>query len=90
MTLLEDLWYGNLSPADRRLERGSLAVVLQNQAADAEHRLTQTLSQEQKQLFLAYESTQSHISATWEADAFARGFRLAVRLLSEALQSSER
>ena len=89
MTLPEDLWYGNLSPADRHPECGSLAAVLQNQAADAERRLTQTLTQEQKQLFLAYESTQSHISATWEADAFACGFRLAVRLLSEALQPSE-
>ena len=87
MTLLEDFWYGNLSPSERPPDKSSPSHLLQRQALDAEERLMNTFSAEQKPLFFDYESAESAKASALEAEAFSTGFRLAVQLLRTGLQS---
>ena len=86
MTLLEDLWYGNLSPIERPLDKSGVSYQLQLRAGDAEDRLFETLSPEQKTLFLHYEDAETAKASAMEAEAFCVGFRLAVQLLTESMQ----
>ena len=86
MTLLEDFWYGNLAPADRPPDQSSSSYLLQRQALDAEERLMNTFSPEQKVLFLGYEAAESAKASALAAEAFSTGFRLAVQLLLAGMQ----
>ena len=86
MTLLEDFWYGNLAPADRPPDKNSPSYLLQRQALDAEERLMNTFSAEQKPLFFDYESAEAAKASALEAEAFSTGFRLAVQLLLAGMQ----
>ena len=86
MTLLEDFWYGNLSPSERPPDQSSSSYLLQRQALDAEERLMNTFSPEQKVLFLGYEAAESAKASALEAEAFSTGFRLAVQLLLAGMQ----
>lgn len=87
MTLLEDFWYGNLTPADRPPDKNSPSYLLQRQALDAEERLMNTFSAEQKTLFFDYAHAESAKASALEAEAFSTGFRLAVQLLLAGMQS---
>ena len=86
MTLLEDFWYGNLSPSEQPPDKNSPSHLLQHQALDAEKRLMNTFSPEQKALFLRYEAAESAKASALEAEAFSTGFRLAVQLLLAGMQ----
>ena len=54
MTTLEDLYYGNIVPADRSCKRGSEYSQLLHLAACNEEKLSATLTKEQKILFEKY------------------------------------
>jgi len=87
MTLLEDFWYGNLSPSERPLDKNSPSYLLQHRALDAEERLRKTFSKEQEALFFDYENAESAKASALEAEAFSIGFQLAVQLLLAGIQS---
>ena len=86
MGLLENLWCGNIAPADRPVDRGSGVYQSWLRVGEAGERLMETLSPEQRALFLDYESLESANAAAREAEAFGIGFRLAVQLLLAGLQ----
>ena len=86
MTLLEDLWYGNLSPAERPLDRSSASYQLQRRVLELEDQLTETFSPDQHTQFLAYEAAESENASAREAEAFCTGFRLATQLLLHGIQ----
>ena len=51
MSILEDLYYGNVSPCDRDVKRGSKVDELQNLVCQYEEELNGTLTQKQRETF---------------------------------------
>lgn len=50
MTILEDLWYGNVRPTERSFERGSRLDTLMNLLCQNEDDLMSGLTEKQKKL----------------------------------------
>lgn len=86
MTVLEDLWYGNLHPveeflADNKEYKGLLRIVAKNR-----EKLENSLSFEQAELFEKYHTVTNEMNSVSETEAFKFGFNLAVWLLTESNQ----
>ena len=83
MTLLENLWYGNIHPVEEFLEGNKEYKNLLCIAAKDQDRLSASLSPGQAVLLEKYDSAVKEMNATAEVEAFSYGFRLGVRLMTE-------
>jgi len=81
MTLLENLWYGNIHPVEEFLEGNKEYKNLLRIAVKDQERFSASLSPEQAELFEKYDSAVKEMNATAEVAAFSYGFRLGVRLM---------
>jgi hypothetical protein len=85
MDILEELWYGNITPTEySRIENNSnykelLKVVTQNQ-----ERLKATLNDEQNELLENLLTASEEFANLIELDCFKIGFKLGARLIIEA------
>ena len=84
MSILEDLWYGNLRPGDEPHPKDSAARLLQTQVSELEDALCKTFTEEQIKRFLDYEKALWDLCSASETLAFVRGFRLGTKFLLEA------
>jgi len=89
MTTLEDLYYGNISPHERNIKRGSRIDQLVKLICKNEESLTATLTEQQKENFEKFKDCTSELSGLTERDAFRDGFILAVRIMVEAMEGLE-
>ncbi len=83
MTVLEDLWYGNIRPVETYIEgnmeyKNQLSLVSKNRET-----FEGELSQEQLELFEKYNASVNEMNAVSETAAFRYGFALGVRILVE-------
>ena len=85
MTILENLWFGNIAPADRKLKRGSEAKRILEAAMAYEDIFTAELSTDGQRAYDKYTDLMGDISSISECDAFGKGFRLGARLMLEIL-----
>ncbi|MBR5247098.1 MAG: hypothetical protein IKV25_07005 [Clostridia bacterium] len=83
MTILEDLYYGNIVPADKSFKRGSEYSKLLNLAARNEEKLSATLTKEQKILFEKYKECCMDMYGIAELEAFVSGMKLGVKIIVE-------
>lgn len=83
MKILDELWYGNISPfeqctrGDKRLKE-LLKLVARNR-----EELDGTLTDKQKETLEKFEDCMNEMHSVTERDAFSYGFRLGMRLMSE-------
>lgn len=89
MTTLEDLYYGNISPHERYIKRGTRVDKLVKLICKNEESLTATLTEQQKETFEKFKDCQSELAGLTERDAFRDGFILAVRIMVEAMEGLE-
>lgn len=83
-SIIEELYYGNITPAERSfLRTGEYAHILQLVARN-EEKLTETLSEAQKETFEKFKDGTSELSSMTEVTAFTIGFKLGLRLTAEA------
>ena len=85
MTVLEDLWYGNIRPIENHVDgnmeyKGLLRLVLKNREM-----LESELSPKQLNLLEKYNLSVNEMNAISEAAAFQYGFSLGVRLMMESV-----
>lgn len=85
MTILENLWFGNIAPVDRKLTRGSEVKKILEAVTANEDIFTAELSAEGQRAYTEYDKLISKISEISECDAFGKGFRLGARLMLEIL-----
>ncbi len=83
MTVLEDLWYGNIRPIENFVDgnmeyKGLLRLVSKNREV-----LESELSSKQLALFEKYNLSVNETNAVSETAAFQYGFSLGVRLMIE-------
>ena len=76
--------YGNITPVERSFRRtGEYAHILQLVARN-EEKLTETLTEAQKEIFEKFKDSMLEISSITEVAAFTLGFKLGLRLTAEA------
>lgn len=86
MTVLEDLWYGNIRPLENYIEgnmqyKNSLRLVSKNREV-----LENELSPKQLELFEKYNLSVNEMNAISETAAFQYGFSLGIRLMMESIK----
>ena len=82
---IEELYYGNITPSERSYRRtGEYAHILQLDTRN-EEKLTETLTEAQKETFEKFKDGTSEISSMTEVTAFTLGFKLGLRLTAEAV-----
>ena len=89
MTALEGLWYGNIRPGERTIQRGSELDNLLKLLCQNEDDLMQGLSEKQKETFEKFKDCTSELSCITEREAFSSGFILATRIMVEVMQGLE-
>ena len=84
MTLLEDLWYGNIDPHEAILTGNKKYRSLLGLMGKSRDDLSGTLTEQQKETLEKYDETINEMHSIAEVEAFSCGFRLGVRLMIEA------
>ena len=86
MTILENLWYGNIRPVeefvDGNMEYKSLLRIVDKNR----EKLEVTLSPEQAELFEKFYTAVNEMNSTAEIEAFSCGFRLGAQLMTESVR----
>ena len=83
-SIIAELFYGNITPSERSYcKTGEYAHILQLVTRN-EEKLTETLSEAQKETFEMFKDGTSELSSMTEVTAFTIGFKLGLRLTAEA------
>ena len=88
MTILEDLWYGNVRPTERSIVRGSKLDNLMKLICQNEDDLMGGLTEKQKESFEKFKDCQSEITDCLETEAFISGFTIATKFMVEVMATS--
>ena len=81
--ILEDLYYGNLSPCQRTVRPGSRVQKLAQKQSDLETKLNGSFTEEQRADFEQYLSVCADLLDANILDNFITGFRLGARFTHE-------
>lgn len=85
MNIIEDLWYGNISPWERPFKQDSpyaelLALVIRHQED-----LLGRLNDEEKEIFEKYSDCTSEMHDLTEREAFVKGFTLGAKIIIDVM-----
>lgn len=89
MNILEDLYYGNVSPCDRDVKRGSKVDKLQTLVCQYEVELNETLTQKQRETLEKFKDAYSELYCCFERDMFVQGFIIATKIMMEVIGESK-
>ena len=81
--ILEDLYYGNLTPCQRAIRPGSRVQKLAQKQSDLETKLNGSFTEEQRADFEQYLSVSADLLDANCLDSFITGFRLGARFMHE-------
>lgn len=81
--ILEDLYYGNLSPCQRTVRPGSRVQKLAQKQSNLETKLNGSFTEEQRADFEQYLSVSADLLDANCLDSFITGFRLGARFAHE-------
>ena len=81
--ILEELYYGNLSPSHRAVRPGSRVQKLAQKQSDLESKLNESFTEEQRADFEQYLSVSADLLDANSLDSFITGFRLGARFAHE-------
>ena len=81
--ILEDLYYGNLSPCQRTVRPDSRVKKLMQKQSDLESKLNDSFAEEQRADFEQYLSVCADLLDANTLDNFITGFRLGARFTHE-------
>ena len=86
---LEDLYYRNIIPHEKRITAKSELQRMVKRAAECEDKLTAMLNDEEKHTLSVLMSAQQEIDGITAIENFISGFRLGVRLRVECLDDDD-
>ena len=88
-SIIEELYYGNITPSERSYRRtGEYADIL-HLITRHEEKLTETLTEAQKETYEKFKDSTSEICSMTEVTAFSLGFKLGLRLTAESFIGSD-
>lgn len=82
MSILQELWYGNMNPSDNKEVSDEEKKLVELMARHQEY-LTSTLKDKELEEFKKYIECCDEYTSLVESQAFEIGFKLAVRLITE-------
>ena len=82
---LEDLYYGNITPCDKRIKSGAPLQQVLDEAEQCEERLAAKLDDEGKAFLHRLSDAENEAASTIALENFILGFRLGMRLAVEGL-----
>ena len=85
MTLLEDLWYGNVNPHEAILTENRRYKHLLSLMGRNRDELCEALTDKQLETLEKYDEAINEMHSVAEVEAFSYGFRLGVKMMIEAL-----
>ena len=86
-SIIEDLYYGNIPLSERGFRRTSEYAHVLQLAAGNKEKMTETLTEVQKDTFGKFKDNTSELTSMTEVTAFTLGFKLGLRLTAETLIS---
>ena len=86
-SIIEELYYGNISPTDRDIVNGGAYSHILNLVTRNEDELMQTLTQAQQETFEKFKDCASEMGDKNEMMSFVLGFKLGMRLAVEEMIS---
>ena len=84
MTLLEDLWYGNVNPHEAILTDNKRYKHLLSLMGRNRDELSETLTVKQQETLEKYDEAINELHSLAEVEAFSYGFRIGIRIMIEA------
>ena len=90
MRILEELWYGNVTPGEREVEKGDRMWNLGRLILQNEEELEPLLSEKAKEVLEKLRDNQTELNGINECEIFVCGFRLGARIMLEVLDGSDR
>ncbi len=85
-SVLEEIWYGNISPNDGSREPSKEEKRIMRQIADNHDKLYSSLSDEQKKLLERFSDFHWELAAITERELFFYAFRLGAQIAIEVLR----
>lgn len=85
--IIEELYYGNITPSDRDIVKGGTYSPLLHLLTRNEDDLTQILTPAQQEVFEKFKDCASELNDANEVTSFTVGFKLGMRLALEAMIS---
>ena len=83
-SIIEERYYGNIPLSERDFKQSSEYAQVLKLVARNEEKLTETLTEAQKETFQKFKECTSELESMTEVTTFALGFKLGLRLTAEA------
>lgn len=90
MKILEELWYGNVTPGEWYADKDSRIWNLDRLIQQNKEKLEPLLSERAKEVLEKLWENQSELNDLNESEVFICGFRLGARIMLEVLDGSDR
>ena len=87
MNIIDELWYGNISPCERDFKRGSKYSELLGYIVRHEEDLKKRLNDEEIEILEKFTECTNEMYGISEREAFVRGFTLGARIVIEVMNS---
>ncbi len=85
MSILEDLYFGNIQPSEMAIKEGTEYQKIEQELGAMESAIRAELSTEGMRTFDAYINRHLALTEIEDCDSFIKGYRLGVKLLLAAL-----
>ncbi len=90
MSIIKDLYFGNIAPCDLFVKKGSEYQQISNQLVELEDAFLEKLNDSEKSLYEQIWDCRGQQECILEEDLFSEGFRLGARLMLEILREPDR
>ena len=87
--ILEDFYYGNITPSEKEMQPGSKLQHAVNTAARCEGQLAEGLDEVKQALLTKLVKAQHEIDSITATENFILGFRLGVRMMVECMDDND-
>ena len=87
MNIIEELWYGNISPCERNFKKGSKYSELLGYIVRHEEDLKKRLNDEEIKILEKFTECTNEMYGIAEREAFVGGFTLGARIIIEVMNS---
>lgn len=90
MSKLKELYYGNVCPVEKNIEKGSEYYEFSKKTAVTEEKLLKSLNDEEKKLYEVVLECRSKQECILEEEIFVDGFRLGAQIMLEIFISPKK
>ena len=88
MNILEDLWFGNISPWERQFKKDGAYAELLSLVIRHQEDLLSRLNDEEKEIFDKYADCSTEMRDLTEREAFVKGFTIGAQIIIEVMASN--